>query len=111
MGVGVGEASDILNAIRRLRAKLQQTILIEHMVLFGSRARGDARAWSDVDIMVVSPAFEGKLAGHRAAPFYLGWDIDIPVEFVCYTPEEFASFKARPGFVRTALEEGQDVSA
>lgn len=107
----MGEASDILSAIRRLRAKLQPTIPLDHMVLFGSRARGDARPWSDVDILVVSPAFKGKPAGHRAAPFYLGWDIDIPVEFLCYTPEEFAAYRTRPGLVQTALEEGRDVSA
>lgn len=107
----MGEASDVLNAIRRLRAKLQQTIPIDHLVLFGSRARGDAKPWSDVDLLVVSSAFRGKPAGQRAAPFYLGWDIDIPVEFVCYTPEEFASFKARPGLVQTALGEGRDVAA
>ena len=42
--------------LKRIEARLGH---VEGLILFGSVARGQAGAWSDVDVLVVSDAFEG----------------------------------------------------
>lgn len=101
----------VLSAITRLRARVAPTLPIERIVLFGSRARGDAHALSDVDLIVVSAAFEGKSLGERAGPLYQAWDGDVPVDFLCFTPAEFAHQRGRVGIVSVAMDEGRDVLA
>lgn len=100
-----------VKAAQRLRRRVAQTIPIERMVLFGSRARGDARAESDVDLLLVSPVFEGLSAGKRAAPLYRAWDAELPVDFLCYSPAEFERLRLRTSLVRIALEEGIEIAA
>lgn len=102
---------DIVSAVARLRARLAPRLPIERVVLFGSRARGDARPLSDVDLLIVSAGFRGKSLGERAGPLYAAWDLDLPVDFLCYTPEEFAQERVRVSIVRVALDEGRDVAA
>ena len=41
-------------------ARLQQTLRVSAVVLFGSRARGDHTQHSDLDLAVVSPDFAGE---------------------------------------------------
>lgn len=102
---------EIVSAVARLKARVAPQLPIERVVLFGSRARGDARPLSDVDLLVVSSAFQGKSLGERAGPLYVAWDLDLPVDFLCYTPEEFARERDRVSIVRGALDEGREVAA
>jgi uncharacterized protein len=46
---------DILNLLMPLRDYLQQEYRdrLEHVILFGSQARGDATAASDIDVLIV----------------------------------------------------------
>lgn len=100
-----------LKAAKRLRERVAVSIPIERMILFGSRARGHARPDSDVDLLLVSPAFEGLSAGKRAAPLYRAWDADLAVDFLCYSPAEFERLRGQVSLVRIALEEGVEVAA
>lgn len=97
--------------MKRLRDRIEARLPLEKVILFGSRARGDARPDSDVDLILVSPAFEGKSVSERAAGLYRAWDVDIPVDFLCYTPEEFERLRRRIGLVQTALDEGFEIAA
>lgn len=81
------------------------------MILFGSRARGRAHQDSDVDLLLVSERFRRKGAIERAYPLYLKWGLDYPVDFLCYTPEEFRELLKRPSLVRVALDEGITIPA
>ncbi len=103
--------SDIVMAVERLRQRLGATLPFERVVLFGSHGRGDARADSDADLIVVSPAFHGKSLGQRAYPLRRAWDLDVAVDFLCYTPEAFATLAQRTSIVQVALREGRDVLA
>jgi predicted nucleotidyltransferase len=38
----------------------QQGIPVSYGVLFGSHAKGKADRWSDIDLLVVSPKYDGK---------------------------------------------------
>lgn len=82
---------------------------LSEVIIFGSRTRDDYRPESDVDVLLVSPDFEGMPSYKRPKLFYRHWDYDeLPdPEFICLTPAEFEERKAkRPHIVRTAVEEG-----
>jgi uncharacterized protein len=79
------------------------------IVLFGSRARGDHRPNSDIDILVIE---DSKLPRHhRAIPLYAALSdlpLDIDAEVVVYTPAEVEDWRgASAAFVTTALREGK----
>jgi predicted nucleotidyltransferase len=49
----------VLTSVRNYLAALTaRGITVERAVLFGSRARGQADEWSDIDLLVVSPQFD-----------------------------------------------------
>ena len=51
---------DVLAKIRLYLETVQRLgIPVARAVLFGSRARGTAGEWSDIDLVVVSPVFDG----------------------------------------------------
>ena len=78
------------------------------IVLFGSNARGQSHAGSDLDIMIIER--EAPFPRHRSTGDYrmalLGIDCDI--DLVVYTPQEIDDWAAVPNaFVTTALREGK----
>jgi len=81
----------------------------EKIILFGSRARGDHRPESDIDLLVIQ---RSNLARHRrAVPIYramAGLPIEVDMEVVVYTPSEVEDWRhVRQAFVTTALREGK----
>jgi hypothetical protein len=53
--------ADIIITIKRYLASLTSVgIHARRAVLFGSFARGDAHAWSDIDVVVIAPEFDGE---------------------------------------------------
>ena len=81
----------------------------EKLILFGSQATGNSNENSDVDIIVVSKKFEGVKALKRSPNLYLKWDLDYPVDFLCYTPEEFDNLKNKITLVNQAIKEGIEI--
>jgi predicted nucleotidyltransferase len=79
------------------------------MILFGSRARGNSTRWSDFDLVIVSSYFEGMSTFHRSVGFRKYWDLDYPVDFLCYTPTEFQRLKNQVSIVREAIENGIEI--
>lgn len=77
-------------------------------ILFGSRAREKTHKWSDYDIIVVSDKFKKK-SFQRVPEMYDYWDYEYPVDFLCYTSEEFNKLKKRVTIVREAVKEGIEI--
>jgi predicted nucleotidyltransferase len=77
------------------------------VILFGSRARGDARADSDFDLLVIRQSAEPR--HRRSAPIYTALaDLPVEVEIMVYTPDEVREWSEVPeAFVTTAVREGQ----
>ena len=78
----------------------------EHIILFGSAARGDADDYSDLDLVVVKPStmnFVDRLADVvRRCPSALHADI------IVYTPEEFQRMQETENpFLDCVLKEGK----
>lgn len=79
----------------------------EKVVLFGSFARGDSHAGSDLDLLIVT---ESDLPPHpRAVPSYRALaGLLIPKDILVYTPDEVREWSAVPeAIVTVALREGR----
>ena len=79
----------------------------QKIILFGSRARGDAHRGSDIDLLVV--AYSPEPRHRRSAPLYgVLSDILVPMDIIVYTPDEVESWSGvRQAFVSTAVREGK----
>lgn len=53
------EQSVLISVRNYLAALAVRGIVVERAVVFGSRAKGEADEWSDIDLLVVSPQFDG----------------------------------------------------
>ena len=80
--------------------------------LFGSRAKGNARPDSDIDLIVVSPAFTGM-------PQWKRWEVlgdalsEVfePIDVLAYSPEEFDARKDRKAsFLGQILKEARSLA-
>jgi predicted nucleotidyltransferase len=97
------------SGLDELRAKLnmvRERLAAKHIIVFGSVARGEATADSDLDVIFVSEKFaEVKTPNRPELVFDLLWS-GTSVDTICFTPEEFAKYRRWPGIVKTACEEG-----
>lgn len=76
----------------------------QRIILFGSAAREDVGAWSDLDLIVVL---------HSDLPFikrlgvlYERIEPRVGLDLLAYTPQEFDAIRERP-FIQQALQEGR----
>lgn len=108
----MGASPDVLRRVAEFRQALEGLFHpVTHVLLFGSQARGDMHEDSDTDIIVVSPAFRGMNALRRMSEARRAWPAHLPVDIICYTPEEFAELSTRFSLVSEALREGIEVEA
>jgi len=52
-------ATELREAIDDFIQRLQRGIRVEAVILYGSHAHGNPDEWSDIDLAVISPDFEG----------------------------------------------------
>lgn len=95
---------DLLGEIVR---RLVKAIDPDRIVLFGSRARGDARVDSDVDLLVVKdsdePPHRRVISAYRALT-----GLGIPKDIIWRTPREIEDWAGVQNYVTTrALHEGR----
>ena len=98
-----------IDLLKEFKKKANKEIPIEKMILFGSRAKGKAHRWSDFDLILVSKKFKDIDSIKRPRKLYDYWEIDYPVDFLCYTPEEFKHMKNQITIVRDAVKNGVEV--
>ena len=88
--------------VQRLKARFD----IEKVLLFGSRVKGEALRNSDYDFIIVSKDFKGIFFTDRISMLYDLWELEAPLEALCYTPEEFKKKAREISIVREALKHG-----
>lgn len=87
--------------------RLVEAVDPDRIILFGSRARGDARPDSDVDLLIVKDSEESP--GRRIVRAYRAlMGLGIPKDVLWYTPQEVEDWaEARSHVVSRALREGR----
>ncbi len=101
----VKSKSGIIRELKRFKKQNK----IDKLYFFGSMATGKPHKYSDVDLIVISKKFRGKGVLNRAPKLYMKWKLDYPVDFLCYTPEEFNKLKKQATIVREAVEHGIEI--
>ena len=102
------ERTKIIRVVKKFENELRGKYQIEKIIIFGSQARGEAKKDSDIDLIVVSKNIKNKMKFLSGLyhEWHLNQKIDYPVDFLCYTPEEFEKKSKQITIVREAVKEG-----
>ncbi len=98
-----------IGEIKKFKKEMNKHIHADKVIFFGSRAGKKFRKDSDVDLIIVSEKFGGMNFFKRVAKMYDYWESNYPVDFICYTPEEFNKLKEEVSIVSEAVREGIEV--
>lgn len=106
MPAGVDQSTAPIDA---LVARIVNAVHPLRIILFGSAARGEMHAESDVDVMVVMP--DGAHCRRTAMDIRQHlFGLSYPVDIVVATPSILEKHKDNIGLMyQTALEEGKDI--
>ena len=91
--------------------RVQRAFWPVRIILFGSRARGDAGANSDYDLLIISPAFKQIDFYERHVRVYQLLRERIEVDVICLTPAEYRRRSRKLSIVREAAREGVEIAA
>jgi len=97
---------DLVKKLKKFKRNLSNEISVEKMIFFGSRASNRSHKNSDIDLIIVSNRFRKLKFRERSLGFYKYWDLNYPVDFLCYTPEEFKKMSKMITIVREAVKKG-----
>ncbi|MCC8036672.1 MAG: nucleotidyltransferase domain-containing protein [Bacteroidales bacterium] len=81
----------------------------EPVILFGSRARGEGKATSDWDILIIlnRPVLHQKDYDEVSYPFVtLGYELNQEINPILYTAQEWAKYRQTP-FYNNVLRDGK----
>ncbi len=102
---------EVIPILREFRRRVAKKYGIERMILFGSQVTGRKRKDSDIDLLIVSRRKRKlKLLSQLYHEWHVVQEIGYPVDFLCYTPEEFESLRKKITIVREAVREGVEVT-
>jgi len=100
-----------LDDIKRTARQLGEAAHAERVILFGSYARGEAGANSDVDLLIVAESDQPRFKRSRVLYQTLR-PYPFAMDLLVYTPQEFEQARRMPlSFVSTVLREGKTVYA
>ena len=100
-------ANSTVDTVRRYLSRLPDVgIPVVAGVLYGSFARGEERPDSDIDLLVVSPAFDGAKDSRLVdALWHMTWRVDSRIEPIAVGAREFEEDQASP-LIGIARREG-----
>lgn len=105
----MGGKQSLKQQLLRFKVRAAQELPIERLILFGSRAKGKTGRDRDVDLVIVSAKFRTMDFFERGAKMYDYWTLNYPVDFLCYTPEEFRKLRKQISIVAHAVREGIEI--
>jgi uncharacterized protein len=97
---------NLMEGLKSFKKSISKRYTLTKVILFGSQVTGKNRADSDVDLVIVSPNFKDVKFYKRPVDLYDDWKINYPVDFLCYTTEEFAEKSKQITIVREAVKNG-----
>ena len=74
------------------------------VLIFGSRVTGNVTEDSDIDVIIISDAFEEIPFVNRMVNVMKLAKFPKHVDYFCYTPEEFMKVKVSSSVIENALE-------
>ena len=95
---------DVLEMLRAFADRLKAVLGFAEVYLFGSYARCDWLADSDIDLIVVSDGFKGLGLGERYVLVRKLLPADRGFEILTYTSEEFEYAKKKSIVIQDASE-------
>ena len=93
--------------IQEVATKIASMCNAEKVILFGSRARGDMRADSDVDLLIIAESDQPRhkrtrTLYERIRPY------PFPMDLIMYTPEEIKrAMESQLSFASRVMQEGK----
>ncbi len=99
----------IKRKLKIFKKNVSRDFPVKKMIFFGSRAKGKPKRYSDIDLVIVSPKFRRLDFVQRGAKMYDYWDLNYPVDFLCFSPEEFDEKKKQMTVVKEAIETGIEI--
>lgn len=96
------ERRQLIDKAALLAQGLDPGLGVRAVVVFGSVARGDFNAWSDVDTLVVASRLP---LDYRERLDAIGWPPPMRVEPVVWTPQEYRRQRARRNPIAVEAEE------
>lgn len=100
---------EAIREIKKFKKEMNKRVHADMVIFFGSRTGKKFRKDSDVDLIIVSEKFVNMNFFKRAAKMYDYWKSSYPVDFICYTPEEFNRLKKEISIASEALREGIEI--
>jgi len=92
-----------MRAVRAFLTELSKRVRLREAYLFGSTARGERMAHSDVDLVVVADEFEGMPLPERIRTVYLLWpQEELSADIIPLGPGEFERKKGKSVVLRDA---------
>jgi predicted nucleotidyltransferase len=92
--------------IKEVVRRVVEAVDPERIILFGSAARGEAGAESDLDLLIVKAGTDPLEAARRIYRHLYG--VGASVDVIVVNPEDLTRYGASPGLVlKTALTEGR----
>ncbi len=103
------EGIEVIRRVRKFKEAAKK-YKVERIILFGSQVSGTIKESSDVDLIVLSKE-KDKLGLLQALyhEWHINQKIDLPVDFICYTPEEFEKKKREISIIMEASKGGIEI--
>ena len=79
----------VIKSIRRYLAEVRKLYPLKAAYLFGSQATGQAHAWSDIDLALISRAFATDPTESQIQLMTLAASIDWRIEPHLFAPDDF----------------------
>ena len=103
----VTTAIDLDKIISEFVALLSKAVRVQAIVLYGSYVNGSPDEWSDIDIAVISPDFEGVPMWERQRTIsHATVDRDSSLSPIGYPPSEYRN-PGRHSFLREIIRTGR----
>lgn len=91
--------------------RIVEKIKPARVLLFGSRATGDAREESDLDVIVISEHFRDVRFLKRMEMLLKIARFPKHVDYLCYTPKEFERIKGTSSLIQSAMKQWIEIAA